>query len=231
MTKKLTKNRKNIIKKISKKKYPLEESLNLLKELSFVKFDESVDISVRLGIDVRLSNQIIKGSLILPHGSGKKKCILALVTKEKEKDVKKYGADYVGLDYIEKIKNGWTNIDVVISMPNVMNQIRSISKILGPKGLMPSLNMGTVSVNPEKLVKEIKCGRIFFKSDRYGIIHSSVGKISFSCKHLLENVKEFMKKLIHSKPPSSKGDYIKSIFLSTTMSNSISVDHQIFVKK
>ncbi|WP_185862013.1 50S ribosomal protein L1 [Blattabacterium cuenoti] len=231
MSKKITKNRKKILEKISKKKYLLEDAILLLKEINFVKFDASVDLSIHLGIDVRLPNQMVRGTVQLPHGTGKKVCILALVNKDKELESKEAGADYVGLDYIEKIKSGWTNIDVVIATPNVMNQLVSIGKILGPKGLMPNPKMDTVTTNPKKSIKEIKSGKIFFKADRYGIVHASIGKISFSNKYLLDNIKEFMIKIIRNKPSTSKGIYIKSIYLSTTMSNSILLDSKSFVNK
>ncbi|WP_185870381.1 50S ribosomal protein L1 [Blattabacterium cuenoti] len=232
MSKKLTKNRKKILEKIKKKKYSLEEASLLVKEISFVKFDASVDISVCLGIDTRLSNQMIRGSVKLPHGTGKKICILALVPKDKELESKEAGADYVGLGYIEKIKHGWTNIDVIITIPSVMPQLSSLGKILGSKGLMPSLKLETVSIHPGKSIKEIKSGKIFFKADRYGIIHSSIGRVSFSHQYLLNNAKEFMSKIIRNKPSSCKGSsYIKSIYLSTTMSHSILVDSKSFMNQ
>ncbi|WP_185869482.1 50S ribosomal protein L1 [Blattabacterium cuenoti] len=232
MSNKLTKNRKKIIEKISKKKYSLEEATVLIKEINFVKFDASVDICVHLGVDVRVPNQIVRGTVQLPHGIGKKVYVLALVTKDKELEVKEAGADYVGLHYIEKIKSGWKNhIDIIIAMPSIMNQLGSIAKILGPKGLMPNPKMDTVSIDPAKSIKEIKSGKIFFKTDRYGIIHASIGRVSFFHQHLLDNIKVFMKKIVHNKPSSSKGTYIKSIYLSTTMSNSIPLDSKIFVNK
>ncbi|WP_185865884.1 50S ribosomal protein L1 [Blattabacterium cuenoti] len=228
MSKKLTKNRKKIIEKISKKKYSLEEAVPFIKEINFVKFDASVDISVHLGIDVRLPNQMVRGTVKLPHGTGKNICILALVNKEKESEAKEAGADYVGLDFIEKIKSGWTDIDIIIATPSVMNKLGSIGKILGPKGLMPNPKMDTVSTNPGKSIKEIKSGRISFRTDRYGIVHSSIGRVSFSNQYLLDNIKEFMITIIRNKPSTSKGVYIKSIHLSTTMSNSISLDSKSF---
>ncbi|WP_185872092.1 50S ribosomal protein L1 [Blattabacterium cuenoti] len=228
MLKKITKNRNKIIEKISKKKYSLEEAISLLKEITFVKFDASVDISINLGIDVRLPNQMVKGTVKLPYGIGKNICVLALVNKEKELESKEAGADYVGLDYIEKIKSGWTNIDIIVATPSVMNQLGPIGKILGPKGLMPDPKLNTVSETPEKSIKEIKSGRISFKTDRYGIIHASIGRISFSEKYLMDNIKEFMVTIIRNKPSTSKGIYIKSIYLSTTMSNSIPLDSKVF---
>ncbi|WP_185876701.1 50S ribosomal protein L1 [Blattabacterium cuenoti] len=230
MSRKLTRNRSKIIKEISKKKYSLEEGIILLKKINFVKFDASVDISVNLGVDVRSPNQMIRGTVKLPYGKGKNVRILALVDKDKELKAKNAGADYIGLDYIEKIKSGWkTNkIDVIVVTPSIMNQLGVIGKILGPKGLMPNPKMDTVSSNPEKSIKEIKSGKIFFKSDRYGIVHSSIGRVSFSKKYLLDNIKEFMKIIIRNKPSTSKGNYIKNIHLSTTMGFSISLDSKIF---
>ncbi|WP_185867015.1 50S ribosomal protein L1 [Blattabacterium cuenoti] len=231
MSKKLTKNKKKIIEKISSKKYSLEEALFLVKEISFVKFDASIDISVHLGIDIRLPNQMVKGTVTLPYGTGKNVCILALVPKDKESEAKKAGADYVGLSYIDKIKSGWTDIDIIIATPSVMNQLGTIGKILGPKGLMPNPKMETVSINPEKSIKEIKSGKITFKADRYGIVHASVGRVSFSHQYLLDNIKEFMRTIIRNKPSASKGSYIKSIYLSSTMSYGLPLDLKSFVKK
>ncbi|WP_185871947.1 50S ribosomal protein L1 [Blattabacterium cuenoti] len=234
MSKKLTKNKKKILEKISdkNKKYSLEKALLLMKEINFVKFDASVDISIHLNVDVRSLSQMIRGTVMLPHGIGKNICILALVPKEKESEAKKAGADYTGLNYIEKIKSGWkTNIDVVVATPSVMNQLGSIGKILGPKGLMPNPKMETVSVNPGKSIKEMKSGKITFKTDRYGIIHGSVGRVSFSNKYLLENIEIFMKTVIQNKPSASKGSYIKSIYLSSTMSYGIPLDLKSFVNK
>ncbi|WP_185855930.1 50S ribosomal protein L1 [Blattabacterium cuenoti] len=228
MSKKLTKNRKNILEKISKKKYSLEEASSLVKEITFVKFDASVDISIHLEIEKKLQN-FLRGSVKLPHGTGKNIRVLALVPKDKELESKNAGADYVGLDYIEKIKSGWTDIDVIVTVPSVMPELRYFGKILGSRGLMPNPKLDTVSVNPSKSIKEIKSGKIFFKSDRYGVIHSSIGRVSFSNQCLLDNAKEFMNKIIRSKPSSCKGTYIKSIYLSTTMSNSIFVDTKSFI--
>ncbi|AWU43623.1 50S ribosomal protein L1 [Blattabacterium sp. (Cryptocercus kyebangensis)] len=232
MSKKLTKNRKRILEKIDKKnKYSLEDATTIIKKISFSKFDESVDISIHLGIDSRLSNQIIRGTVLLPHGIGKNICVLALVSKDKELEAKEAGADYVGLDYIEKIKSGWVDIDVIVAIPSVMNKLGSLGKILGPKGLMPNPKLDTVSTNPGKSIKEIKSGKVTFKADRYGIIHSSIGRISFSNQYLLNNLKTFINEVIRSKPSSSKGSYIKRIYLSTTMSPSILLDSKSFLKK
>ncbi|AWU42535.1 50S ribosomal protein L1 [Blattabacterium punctulatus] len=232
MSKKLTKNRKKILEKIDKNnKYSLEEAFTLIKKISFSKFDESIDISIRLGLDSRLSNQIVRGTVLLPHGIGKNICVLALVTKDKELESKEAGADYVGLEYIEKIKSGWIDIDVIVAIPSVMNQLGTLGKILGPRGLMPNPKLDTVSTNPGKSIKEIKSGKIIFKADRYGIIHSSIGRVSFSTKYLLNNLKIFINEVIRNKPSSSKGFYIKKIYLSTTMSPSILLDTKSFLKK
>ncbi|QIK16567.1 50S ribosomal protein L1 [Blattabacterium sp. DPU] len=231
MSKRLTKNKKKILEKVSSRKYSLKEAIFLVQEIDFVKFDASVDISVHLNVDVRIPNQMVRGTVLLPHGTGKNISILALVPKEKELESKKAGADYVGLNYIEKIKHGWTHVDVIVATPSVMNQLGPIGKILGPKGLMPNPKMETVSANPEKSIKEIKSGKISFKADRYGIIHASVGKISFSYQYLLENIEEFMKVIIRHKPSTSKGFYIKSIYLSSTMSIGIPLDLRNIVNK
>ncbi|AWU39736.1 50S ribosomal protein L1 [Blattabacterium punctulatus] len=232
MSKKLTKNRKKILEKIdNNNKYSLEEAFTLIKKISFSKFDESIDISIRLGLDSRLSNQIVRGTVLLPHGIGKNICVLALVTKDKELESKEAGADYVGLEYIEKIKSGWIDIDVIVAIPSVMNQLGTLGKILGPRGLMPNPKLDTVSTNPGKSIKEIKSGKIIFKADRYGIIHSSIGRVSFSTKYLLNNLKIFINEVIRNKPSSSKGFYIKKIYLSTTMSPSILLDTKSFLKK
>ncbi|AWU44192.1 50S ribosomal protein L1 [Blattabacterium punctulatus] len=232
MSKKLTKNRKIILGKIDKNnKYSLEEAFTLIKKISFSKFDESIDISICLGLDSRLSNQILRGTVLLPHGIGKNICVLALVTKDKELESKEAGADYVGLEYIEKIKSGWIDIDVIVAIPSVMNQLVTLGKILGPRGLMPNPKLDTVSTNPGKSIKEIKSGKIIFKADRYGIIHSSIGRVSFSTKYLLNNLKIFINEVIRNKPSSSKGFYIKKIYLSTTMSPSILLDSKSFLKK
>ncbi|WP_185850868.1 50S ribosomal protein L1 [Blattabacterium cuenoti] len=233
MSKKITKNKRIFLDKIiQNKKYSFEEAFLLLKETNFVKFDSSVDISVRLNINTRLPDQMLRGSVLLPHGTGRKIKILALVTKDKELESKKAGADYVGLDdYIEKIKSGWKGMDIIVAMPTVMSQLSPIGKILGPIGLMPNPKMETISMNPKELIRAIRLGKIIFKADRYGIVHSSIGKISFNCKDLLDNVQSFMNQIIKNKPSSSKGTYIKSIYLSTTMSFGLLVDLKSLVKK
>ncbi|BBA17376.1 50S ribosomal protein L1 [Blattabacterium cuenoti] len=232
MSKKLTKNKKKIFYKIStKEKYSLEKAILLLKEINFVKFDASIDIAVHLGIDSRFPDQMIRGTVFLPHGTGKDIRILALVPKDKELESKKAGADYVGLNYIEKIESGWTDVDIIIATPSVMSTLGNVGKILGPKGLMPNPKMETISINPEQSIKEIKTGKITFKADRYGIVHASIGRVSFSNQYLLENILEFMKIIIRNKPSSSKGFYIKSIYLSSTMSYGIPLDLKSFANK
>ncbi|WP_185859760.1 50S ribosomal protein L1 [Blattabacterium cuenoti] len=232
MSNRLTKNRKKILEKTNKhKKYSLEEASVLLKEISFVKFDASVDISVHLNIDTRIPNQMVRGTVQLLHGLGKNVYVLALVTKDKELEAKEAGADYIGLDYLEKIKSGWMDIDVIVAMPSVMNQLSSVAKILGPRGLMPNPQMDTVSTNPGTSIKEIKSGKISFKADRYGIVHASIGKVSFNSEYISNNAKAFMNKIIRSKPSSSKGSYIKSIYLSTTMSSGLLIDSKSFINK
>lgn len=233
MSKKLTKNRKKILEKINKnKKYSLEDASIILKEISFVKFDASVDISVHLNIDTRIQNQMVRGTVLLPHGTGRNVCVLALVPKNKELEAKEAGADYVGLDYLEKIKSGWLDIDVIVAMPSVMDQLSSVGKILGPRGLMPNPQMDTVSINPGNSIKEIKSGKISFKTDRYGIIHASIGRVSFNSQYISNNVKALMNKITRSKPSSSKESYyIKSIYLSTSMSSSVLVDSKSFINK
>ncbi|WP_185877255.1 50S ribosomal protein L1 [Blattabacterium cuenoti] len=225
--KKKTKNIKKILDKNLEKKYSLEESLPIIKDISFAKFDESVDISIRFNI--KKQNHSIKGTVKLPHKTGKKNCFLALVTKEKEKISKELGANYVGMSFVEKIKSGWwdNKINVVISMPSVINELNSIGKILGTKGLMPNPKLETMSNNPEESIKEIQLGKIIFKLDKYGIVHSSIGRKSFSNKILYENIIFFIKKVTNNIPHYLKNiDYIKSIYLSTSMSPSILLDFQ-----
>lgn len=222
----LTKNQKIVYQKIDKtKQYNLKEATELLKEITFTKFDASVDLSIYLGIDTRKPNQMVRGVVTLPYGTGKKIKILALVTPDKELEVKEVGADYVGLDeYLQKIKEGWLDFNIIVTMPLIMAKLGSLGKILGPKGLMPNPKIGTVTMNPSKSIKEIKLGKINFKSDRYGIIHSCIGKSSFSSKQLENNAIELIHVLYRLKPPSSKGIYIKNIHLSSTMSPSIPID-------
>lgn len=222
----LTKNQKKAIEKIEPgKQYNLSEAAKLVKEVSFTKFDSSVDIDVRLGVDPRKANQMVRGVVTLPHGTGKQTRVLVLCTPDKESEAKEAGADYVGLDdYIEKIEKGWTDIDVIITMPSVMGKVGKLGRVLGPRGLMPNPKSGTVTVEIGKAVNEVKAGKIDFKVDRYGIVHTSVGKVSFTPEKISENAREFVQTLIKLKPSSAKGTYIKSIYLSSTMSPGVRVD-------
>ena len=223
---KLTKNQKIASEKIEAgKMYSLKEAAELLKEITFTKFDASVDIDVRLGVDPRKANQMVRGVVSLPNGTGKQVRVLALWTPDQEADAKAAGADYVGLDeYIEKIKGGWTDIDVIITMPAIMGKLGALGRVLGPRGLMPNPKSGTVTNEIGKAVKEVKQGKIDFKVDKGGIVHTSVGKISFDAQKIAENVKEFMATIIKLKPTAAKGTYVKSVYLSTTMSPGIKVD-------
>ena len=223
---KLTKNQKIAASKVEAgKSYSLDEASKLLKEITFTKFDASVDIDIRLGVDPRKANQMVRGTVSLPHGVGKEVRVLALCTPDKEAEAQEAGADYVGLDeYINKIKSGWTDIDVIITMPSVMGKIGALGRVLGPRGLMPNPKSGTVTNDIGAAIKEVKAGKIDFKVDKAGIIHTSVGKISFEPKQIRENAKEFIDTVVRLKPSSAKGTYIKSIYLSTTMSAGIKVD-------
>jgi len=223
---KLTKNQKNAKAKIEKgKTYPLNEAAALIKETSFTKFDSSVDLAVRLGVDPRKANQMVRGVVSLPHGTGKTVRVLALVTPDKEQEAKDAGADYVGLDeYIDKIKGGWTDVDVIITMPSVMGKIGPLGRILGPRGLMPNPKSGTVTMDVAKAVSDVKGGKIDFKVDRYGIVHAGIGKVSFTSDKIKENAEELIKTLVKMKPTAAKGTYIKSIYLSSTMGPGIAVD-------
>ncbi|WP_298544629.1 50S ribosomal protein L1 [uncultured Porphyromonas sp.] len=223
---KLTKNQKIVASKVEAgKSYSLDEASKLLKEITFTKFDASVDIDIRLGVDPRKANQMVRGTVSLPHGIGKEVRVLALCTPDKEAEAQAAGADYVGLDeYINKIKSGWTDIDVIITMPSVMGKIGALGRVLGPRGLMPNPKSGTVTNDVGAAIKEVKAGKIDFKVDKAGIIHTSVGKISFDPKQIRENAKEFIDTVVRLKPTSAKGAYIKSIYLSTTMSAGIKID-------
>ena len=223
---KLTKNQKIAASKVEAgKSYSLDEASKLLKEITFTKFDASVDIDIRLGVDPRKANQMVRGTVSLPHGIGKEVRVLALCTPDKEAEAQEAGADYVGLDeYINKIKSGWTDIDVIITMPSVMGKIGALGRVLGPRGLMPNPKSGTVTNEIGAAIKEVKAGKIDFKVDKAGIIHTSVGKISFDPKQIRENAKEFIDTVLRLKPSSAKGTYIKSIYLSTTMSAGIKID-------
>lgn len=223
---KLTKNQKLASEKIEAgKTYSLKEAAQLVKEITFTKFDASVDIDVRLGVDPRKANQMVRGVVSLPHGTGKQVRVLALCTPDQEADAKAAGADYVGLDeYIEKIKGGWTDIDVIITQPSVMGKIGALGRVLGPRGLMPNPKSGTVTNEIGKAVKEVKQGKIDFKVDKNGIVHTSIGKVSFSPDQIRENAKEFIATLNKLKPATAKGTYMKSIYLSSTMSPGIKID-------
>lgn len=223
---KLTKNQKIAASKVEAgKSYSLDEASKLLKEITFTKFDASVDIDIRLGVDPRKANQMVRGTVSLPHGIGKEVRVLALCTPDKEAEAQEAGADYVGLDeYINKIKSGWTDIDVIITMPSVMGKIGALGRVLGPRGLMPNPKSGTVTNDLGAAIKEVKAGKIDFKVDKAGIIHTSVGKISFEPKQIRENAKEFIDTVVRLKPGSAKGTYIKSIYLSTSMSAGIKID-------
>ena len=222
---KLTKNQKIAYAKVEDKAYKLSEAAALLKEITFTKFDASVDIDVRLGVDPRKANQMVRGVVTLPHGTGKTVRVLVLCTPDKEAEAQAAGADYVGLDeYIEKIKGGWTDVDVIITTPNVMGKVGALGRILGPRGLMPNPKTGTVTMDIAKAVQEVKAGKIDFKVDKYGIIHTAIGKVSFTPEQIVENAQEVMSTIIKLKPSAAKGTYVKSIFISTTMSPGIEVD-------
>ena len=223
---KLTKNQKLAAGKIEAgKAYSLKEASQLVKEITFTKFDASLDIDVRLGVDPRKANQMVRGVVSLPHGIGKVTRVLVLCTPDAEAAAKEAGADYVGLDeYIEKIKGGWTDVDVIITMPSIMGKIGALGRILGPRGLMPNPKSGTVTMDVAKAVREVKQGKIDFKVDKSGIVHTSIGKVSFTAEQISENAKEFISTLIKLKPAAAKGTYIKSIYLSSTMSAGIKID-------
>ena len=223
---KLTKNQKLALEKIEVgKNYSLKEAASLVKDVTNTKFDASVDIDVRLGVDPRKANLMVRGVVSLPHGTGKTVRVLVLCTPDAEAEAKEAGAEYVGLDeYIEKIKGGWTDIDVIITMPSIMGKIGALGRVLGPRGLMPNPKSGTVTNEVGKAVKEIKQGKIDFKVDKFGIVHTSVGKVSFTADKLVDNAKEFISTLNKLKPTAAKGVYIKSIYLSSTMSPGIKID-------
>jgi large subunit ribosomal protein L1 len=223
---KLTKNRKLALEKIEKDKlYTLKEASSLVKEITKTKFDASVDLDVRLGIDPRKSNQMVRGVVSLPHGTGKETRVLVLCTPDKEAEAKEAGADFVGLDdFVEKIKGGWTDMDVIITMPSVMGKVGQLGRILGPRGLMPNPKSGTVTMEIGKAVKEVKQGKIDFKVDKTGIIHASIGKVSFEPQKIVDNAREFISIVNKLKPAAAKGTYIRSVFLSSTMSPGLKVD-------
>jgi large subunit ribosomal protein L1 len=223
---KLTKNQKLVADKIEAgKAYTLKEASALVKEITTTKFDASVDMDVRLGVDPRKANQMVRGVVSLPNGTGKVTRVLCLCTPDAEAAAKEAGADYVGLDeYIEKIKGGWTDIDVIITMPAIMGKIGALGRVLGPRGLMPNPKSGTVTMDVAKAVREVKQGKIDFKVDKTGIIHASIGKVSFTADQIAQNAKEFIATIMKLKPASAKGTYVKSIYLSSTMSRGIKVD-------
>jgi len=225
----LTKKQKEARAKVDKNKlYSLEEASALLKEITYTKFDASVDLAVRLGVDPRKANQMVRGVVSLPHGTGKDMKVLALVTPDKEAEAKEAGADYVGLDeYLQKIKEGWTDVDVIVTMPAIMGKLGPLGRILGPRGLMPNPKTGTVTMDVAKAVSEVKAGKIDFKVDKTGIVHAPIGKASFSAEKLVGNANELLTTLMKLKPTAAKGTYMKSIFISSTMSPSIAIDTKI----
>jgi large subunit ribosomal protein L1 len=225
---KLTKNYKEAVAKFDKNKlYSLTEAVELVKEISYANFDASVDLDIRLGVDPRKANQMVRGSVTLPHGTGKDLKVLVLCTPDKEDEAKAAGADYVGLDdFVDKIKKGWTDIDVVITTPNVMPKVGALGRILGPRGLMPNPKTGTVTMEVGKAVEAAKAGKIDFKVDKYGIIHSAVAKLSFDNQKIIENASELINTIIKLKPSSAKGTYVNSIYISSTMSPGVQIDQK-----
>lgn len=228
---KLTKKQKEAVAKIEKDKlYSVEEASALIKEITYTKFDASVDLAVRLGVDPRKANQMVRGVVSLPHGTGKDVKVLALVTPDKEAEAKEAGADYVGLDeYLNKIKGGWTDVDVIITMPSVMGKLGPLGRILGPRGLMPNPKTGTVTMDIAKAVGEVKAGKIDFKVDKTGIVHAAIGKASFSADKIAGNANELIQTLIKLKPTAAKGTYVKSIHMSSTMSPGVAIDPKVVV--
>jgi large subunit ribosomal protein L1 len=226
----LTKKRKAVASKVdANKAYTVAEASKLVKEITTTKFDASVDLAVRLGVDPRKANQMVRGTVTLPHGTGKTMRVLAIVTPDKEAEAKAAGADYVGLDeYIEKIKGGWTDVDVIITMPSVMGKVGALGRVLGPRGLMPNPKTGTVTMDIAKAVTDSKGGKIDFKVDKAGIIHAAVGKVSFTAEKLAENAQELISTIVKLKPSSAKGTYVKSVTMSSTMSAGIAIDNKLF---
>jgi len=227
----ITKNQKASLEKLEKGKvYSIDEAAELVKEITYTKFDASVDIDVRLGVDPRKANQMVRGVVSLPHGTGKEVRVLAMVTPDKEQEAKDAGADFVGLDeYVEKIKGGWTDVDVIITMPPVMGKVGQLGRILGPRGLMPNPKSGTVTMEVGKAISEVKQGKIDFKVDKFGIVHTSIGKVSFTPDKIKDNAVEFINMINKLKPVAAKGTYIKSIYLSSTMSPGIQVEPKSLV--
>ncbi len=227
----LTKKRKEALSKVDvEKKYTLKEASALVKEMSTVNFDASIDLSIRLGVDPRKANQMVRGTVALPHGVGKTVKVLAMVTPDKEQEAKDAGADFVGLDeYVEKIKGGWTDVDVIITMPSVMGKVGALGRVLGPRGLMPNPKSGTVTMDVAKAVSDVKAGKIDFKVDKYGIIHASIGRDSFEADKLRENALELIQTVVKLKPAAAKGVYLKSICMSGTMTPGVQIDTKRFV--
>ncbi len=223
---KLTKNKKAALEKLENGKiYTIDEAASLVKEITFTKFDASVDMDVRLNVDPRKANQMVRGVCTLPHGTGKEVKVLVLCTPDKEEEAKAAGADYVGLDeYIDKLKSGWTDVDIIITLPSCMGKIGALGRILGPRGLMPNPKSGTVTVEVGKAVTEVKQGKIDFKVDKFGIVHTSIGKVNFTPQQIKDNAREFMSVIQKLKPSAAKGTYIQSVFLSSTMSPGIKLD-------
>lgn len=226
----LTKNQKAVAAKFDPtKSYSLADASKIVKDITTTKFDASVDLAIRLGVDPRKSNQMVRGIVSLPHGTGKNVKVLVLCTADKEKEAKDAGADFVGLDeYIEKIKGGWTDVDVIITMPSIMGKVGALGRVLGPRGLMPNPKTGTVTMDIAKAVTEVKAGKIDFKVDKTGIVHASIGKVSFSADKINDNANELIQALIKLKPSSAKGTYMKSISMSSTMSKGIAIDAKQF---
>jgi large subunit ribosomal protein L1 len=226
---KLTKKQKEAVAKVDKTKhYSVEEASQLIKDMTNVKFDASIDLAVRLGVDPKKANQMVRGVVTLPHGTGKDVKVLALVTPDKEAEAKEAGADFVGLDeYLTKIKGGWTDVDVIVTMPSVMGKLGPLGRVLGPRGLMPNPKTGTVTMDIAKAVSDVKAGKIDFKVDKTGIVHAAIGKASFSADKIAGNANELLTTLMKLKPTSAKGTYMKSIFMSSTMSPSIAIDTKI----
>ena len=223
---KVTKQRKEALAKFDKSKsYSLNEAVNIVKQITYTKFDASVDLNIRLGVDPRKANQMVRGSVTLPHGTGKVVRVLVLCNPDKAQEALDAGADYVGLDeYIQKIKDGWTDIDIVITTPNIMPKVGALGRILGPRGLMPNPKTGTVTMDVAKAVQEVKAGKIDFKVDKYGIINAGVAKVSFSPEQIFDNAKELIQTVIKLKPAAAKGTYVKSIYISSTMSPGVQID-------
>ena len=225
----ITKKQKEARSKVDPKNiYSLKEASSLVKEITNTKFDASIDMAIRLGVDPKKANQMVRGVVTLPHGTGKNIRVLALVTPDKEADAKESGADFVGLDeYLQKIKGGWTDVDVIVTMPSIMGKLGPLGRVLGPRGLMPNPKTGTVTMDIKKAIADVKGGKIDFKVDKTGIIHASIGKASFAAEKIYENADELLKTIIKLKPSTTKGVYVKSVFMSSTMSPSISIDAKL----